>query len=380
MSPEPNEQPRTWKNAHALGASLILLVCACFPGLAASQEQPPEPEQLLTKYFGFSRDQVVQIQQGAAIVKILKPPKHEIAVVAAVRFNVPVDFFVARFHDIERHKKSGSVLQVRKLSDPPQAEDFAGLTLLPQDLQDLKGCQPGQCQVKLSRSQIEVIQRLDFAAPEAGEQATALMRSLLADYARANSAGGNQAMVVYEDKGNPAASGTQFAELLGESSYLVEYAPEFLDYLRSLPEKTPLSVDRFLYWSKENYGHDLKAIVSITDAIVYQQAAGRVPPVLLASKQIYANHYFESSLGLTMLFGPMEGDPSPSFYIVYVNRSRIDLLRKWYSVFARGRISDSGASSMRKGVLELKNKIEAEYATAQAAGSAANNSRRSARR
>jgi len=343
------------------------------PASAASQPQTSQPDQLLAKYFGFSQDQLLQVQQGGVVVKILKHQKHEVAVVAAIRFNVPLDYFVARFRDIERHKKSEAVLQVRKLSDPSTIEDFSGLALLPQDIQDLKSCQPDQCPFKLSKKEIEGIQQLDFAAPEAGERATLLIRSQQADYARKYSINGNRVMIVYGDKSIPVESASQFGELLDESSYLLEYAPEFLDYLRNFPDRVLPSVDRFLYWSKENYGHDLKAIVSMTDAVVYRQAAGKVPPVLLASKQIYANHYFESSLALSMLFGPREADPLPSFYLVYVNRSRIDLLRKWYSLFARGRVSDSVASSMRKGVLDLKNKVETEYAADQAAAPAGPN-------
>lgn len=343
----------------------ILLIIAWFVASAAGQEQPREPEHFLTKYLGFSHDQILQIERGAVVAKILKREKHEVAAVGVVRLNVPQDFFVVRFRDIERHKKGEAVLQVRKMSDVPQAEDFADLTLLPQEIRDLKTCRAGQCQLKLSRSQIEQIQQLDFADPAFGEQANTTMRNLLADYAREYATGGNQAMVVYEDKGTIVETATQFARLLNRSPYLLEYAPEFLEYLQDFPG-TPLEgVERFLYWSKENYGHDLRPVVAITDVIIYQHPGGN-PPVMIASKQIYASHYFEASLGLTMLFESSEPDSLPGFYLVYVNRSRIDLLRKWYSIFGRGSLSDSVRNSMRKNVSELRTKVEAEYSATQA--------------
>lgn len=345
----------------------ILIVLAFFGIVCVSQEQPQEPQLFLTQQLGFSRDQILQVEGGAVVVKILKREKHEVAAVAAARLNVPQKFFIDRFRDIERHKKAEAVLQVKKLGDPVQAEDFADLMLLPREIRDLQACQPGDCPFKLSRPQIELLQQqVDFSAPEAEEQANAFMRNLLADYAREYAAGGNKAMIVYDDKSHAVESAAQFTALLDGSPYLLEYAPEFDEYLRDFPDQTLQGVERFQYWSRENYGHDLKPVVAITDAIIYLRPAGAVPAALIASKQIYASHYYEASLGLTMLFERTQADFSPSFYLVYVNRSRIDLLRKWYSGLARGRLSDSVRSSMNKSLVELRSKVEAEYTAAEA--------------
>ncbi len=102
----------------------------------------------------------------------------------------------------------------------------------------------------------------------------------------------------------------------------------------------------------------------MTDLVIYHHP-GHNPSFLIASKQIYASHYMEGSLALTMLFDRKDSDPSPSFYLVYVNRSRIDLLRKWYSFLARGNVSDSARNSLHKTVSELKNRVESEFKTAQ---------------
>lgn len=340
----------------------VLLASVVMAASSAAQEQPPEPQQFLSKHLGFSPDQVLQVEQGAVVTKILKPDKHEVASVGVVRLNVPQEFFVDRYRDIERHKKGEAVLQVRKFNDPAQPEDFADLILLPQEIQSLKSCRPGGCQFKLSGRQIEMLrQQLDFSAPDIAEQASAAFRTLLAEYAREYEAGGNKAMIVYDDKGHTVESATQFTQILDQSSYLTEYAPEFQTYLREFPAAPLPGVERFQYWSRENYGHDLKPVLAVTDVILYLRESGDNPPVLIASKQIFASHYYEGSLGLTMLFERSPADSYPSFYLVYVNRSRIDLLRKWYSGLARGRISDSVRRSMEKNLSELKTKVEAEY-------------------
>ncbi|MGE5323885.1 MAG: hypothetical protein ACM3SW_13535 [Actinomycetota bacterium] len=211
---------------------------------------------------------------------------------------------------------------------------------------------------------MELMQRLDFSAPDIGEQASAIMRSFLVDYAGAYEVNGNKAMIVYADKNKAVECAAQFAELLDRSANVFAYAPEFSDYLRGFPDVPLEGVERFLYWSKENYSHKLKTITAMTDLIIYHHQ-GNNPPFLIASKQIYANHYMEASLALTMLFDRKEADPSPSFYLVYVNRSRIDLLRKWYRFLARGKLSDKGRESLQKTVSELKSKVEAEFKAAR---------------
>jgi hypothetical protein len=79
-------------------------------------------------------------------------------------------------------------------------------------------------------------------------------------------------------------------------------------------------VEEFLYWSKESFG--LKPVVSVTDVLIYQ-LPGRT---WIASKQIYANHYFDTSLAITLLVDDPADASGNSIYLAYVNRSRVDLL------------------------------------------------------
>jgi hypothetical protein len=67
----------------------------------------------------------------------------------------------------------------------------------------------------------------------------------------------------------------------------------------------------------------------------------------IGSKQIYAMHYYDASLGLTLLI-PDRAAPSAATYVVYLNRSRIDLfdglfggvVRRVVAGRARGLVAD----------------------------------------
>ena len=54
----------------------------------------------------------------------------------------------------------------------------------------------------------------------------------------------------------------------------------------------------------------------------------------IGSKQIYAMHYYDASLGLTLLV-PDRTAASPATYVVYLNRSRIDLFGDMFGGIAR---------------------------------------------
>ena len=127
-------------------------------------------------------------------------------------------------------------------------------------------------------------------------------------------------MLQYDNDDSPLRSLDQFHMILAKSTYLAANAPEFQEYLKEFPDK-PLPTERFIYWSKEKFG--FKAVVSVTEVTYYQRDPGEI---VIASKQIYANHYFNGSLTLTFLFDHPLPNGKIGCYLIYVNRSRIDAL------------------------------------------------------
>jgi hypothetical protein len=73
---------------------------------------------------------------------------------------------------------------------------------------------------------------------------------------------------------------------------------------------------------------------------------------VIASKQIWASHYYDGSLGITVLV-----DANPGTYLVYLNRSRIDLLRD--AGFKRWLVKRFAPGAIRKEVVTLKRQVEA---------------------
>jgi hypothetical protein len=353
---------------------LAIMGCwlAVYAALAAGQACPREPGAFLSQTMGFSASEIHQVEHGAAVARALKSEKHQVATLGLVFIRAPREFYVERFREIEKLKKGENVLQVKKLSHPPQIEDLRELALTQQEAHDLKNCRAGQCTFKLSAEMMARIQQqVAWLAPDVQEHAAAAFRKTLLEYIETYLAAGNSAMITYNDKGHPVQTREEFQHFLEEAPYLSACAPQFSEYLRSFPAMDLPEMEHFIYWSKEIYSSDLKPVLTVTHASIYQpweiakpagvNAPGFSRPFILASKQIYAAHYYESSLGLTLLLDARTETGGPAFYMVYENRSTIDLLRKWYSGLARGRVSGRVRDGMKKNMLQLKQKIEWLY-------------------
>jgi hypothetical protein len=82
--------------------------------------------------------------------------------------------------------------------------------------------------------------------------------------------------------------------------------------------------------------------------------------VTIASKGIYANHYFEASLGLTGFIHSKSSEPTRT-YLIYINRSKTDALRGFFAGFKRSLISGHLRDGAKKNMELVKEKLEADY-------------------
>ncbi|MBI4472770.1 MAG: hypothetical protein HY646_08890 [Acidobacteria bacterium] len=167
---------------------------------------------------------------------------------------------------------------------------------------------------------------------------------------------GDEALVVYDDRRPQVSLLREFQELLDGFSALSQYAPEFVDYLKHFPAAGLRGVENFVYWSKEKAG--FKAVTSLTHVAIYTKDIQARPWRFITSKQIYANHYFEGSLGLTVLSPGAAGNDC---WMVYMNRSRTDVLRGWLSGLKRSIIRGRVEGTMKKQLEAMKTKLEKSY-------------------
>jgi hypothetical protein len=275
----------------------------------------------------------------------------EIAVAGAVWINAPVNRGLQAMKDIERLEHGGGFLVTRRISDPPRLEDFSALELPEQDVRDLQKCRPGECEVKLDENAIERIQKeIDWSKPSAAADVNALVRKLALEYVKAYQQGGNQELAVYRDKKRPAYVAQEFRAMVDEMPSLRQREPALRAYLLEYPKAQLPNTTSFLYWHQVKFG--LKPTIMINHVVITDS----LEHTLVASKQIYASHYFWTALELREL------TPDPSrgegFWLVDVSRGRSGSLSGVKGHIIRGRAQKESLKGLDEGLQATKSLLE----------------------
>ena len=270
-----------------------------------------------------------RLDRGEPIARVLPATDREVAIFAAVPVSIDGDRLVAWIREIEALKKSSYVLAIRRFSNPPQLEDLAGLTLDDDDLSKIMDCRPSACGVKLSAIEMTQLQRA--AAESSGDWKPAVQerfRQLVLQRVRSYL---NAAVVgPFEDHSEQIWPAQEFARLVDHSAFLTEHLNAFAEQLRAPPGPPNPGVESFLYWSTERVAK--RPITSVTHVNIIRGSDAGLPDVLVAGKEIFSTHYINASLGITAL---MRGAPEGPIYLVYVNRSQVDVLHGMFGGVVR---------------------------------------------
>jgi hypothetical protein len=84
------------------------------------------------------------------------------------------------------------------------------------------------------------------------------------------------------------------------------------EYLLNYPQADSSGIESEFYWEKVNFG--LKPAIRMVQAVIYQGKSPTEPAYAVAVKQLYASHYFESALDLTVCVKDTQHPNHPGFY------------------------------------------------------------------
>ena len=291
-------------------------------------------KSFLTTALGLSAGDLNRLDRGEVVARTLDVKnKREVATLGVVRINTSPGQYVERMSDIAAFKKTADVLQIGTFSDVPRLSDVTALTIEDADLKQLRTCRVDDCDLRLPAEAIDHVHKeIDWRAPDASSKASLLVRQLLVEYVARYRQSGMKASMEYADRAPRLNVAREFASLLGADTLTSAHAPRLRRHLLEYPASSAEKITDFVYWSKELVRG--RPVISITHVATAAALDDSPVTYAIASKQIYAMHYFDASLGLTLLI-PDRGTASPAMYVVYLNRSRIDLFDGLFGGVAR---------------------------------------------
>ena len=193
--------------------AIAVAILALHASVAAQSHE--SAAQLLGQRFGFTPSQLAAVDAGTPVAVVLPSSvDREIAVAGAVFVHATGARLVSVLQDVERLESGGGFIRTRKLSEPPRLSDFAGFRLPAADVEALRDCRPGRCDVKLSQNGFDLLAKIDWSAPDVEARVNALARQTSLDYVLAYRQGGNRTLAVYLDTERPQSVAREFEEMM----------------------------------------------------------------------------------------------------------------------------------------------------------------------
>jgi hypothetical protein len=341
----------------AMRIAVLLTLIAGATAFSAAQASV-EMQNYFKETGGLTQDQITAIRNGQPVAKTLtsRTPA-EIFVLGAVYVNAPPESYVKFAYDFTRLRNIPGYLAIEPFSTPPQLSDLKGFDLDSDDIKALKNCKSGNCQIQLPASTMEQLhQSVNWSAPDASDQVNQFLQKHALQRLITYQKEGNRILgAVYNDKHEQTNVADQFKYMLSHSSTLEKDLPDFYNYLLVYPDSKPPNVENSFYWDDVKFG--LKPTLRIVHVVTMRGTTAEEPAYVIAEKQLYSSHYFETALDLTFC---IRGDPPqpPGFYLIMMMASEQAGLTGMKGSIVRKVAVGKSVSSLQSSLSAIKSALE----------------------
>ena len=337
----------------ALIALITASVCPSFSQTNA------DLQTYLSQKLGLSEKEIASIRSGEPFAKTLESrTPAEIFVFGVVYINAAPERYLKFASDFDRLRQVPGYLAINKFSEPPQLSDLQGFGFGSDDVKGLKDCKPADCVVQLPASTMgELRKSVNWSAPNVdGEvnqfvQKLALQRLLLYQ-----EQGGRILGAVYNDKKEQVNVADQFKYMLSYAKALPQHLPEFNNYLVNYPDAKAANVESTFYWDNVKFG--LKPTLRIVQVLTMHGDTPQQPAYVIAEKQLYSSHYFETALDLTFCIRGSDDAKQPGFYLIKVMGSEQAGLTGFKGSIVRKVAVGRSVSDLQKTLASIKSTLE----------------------
>jgi hypothetical protein len=342
----------------------VILLEAC-PLLSQEPGRSPGPSDdawhFLTNRLPLTAADRRELNRGRPAARTLDTVHdREVATIGIVSMDVPASFYVEQLRRIASFKNaSKAVLEIGTFSTPAVIDDLAGLSFTQSELSRLRRCRLHACGIQLSSEAIERIREPRNASGDQRTVAEREFRQILVDLVNRYREHGDTALMTYADAEPSVSVAAAFRQIVDSRPAILRRLPALFHHVSSFPRNTP-GVSDVIYWSKEDFGPAV--IVTVTHLVIAPLTpSGNA--FAAASKQIYSSHYFDSSLGITVVVDEGADRKPPRSFLAYANRSRIDALGGLWGPLKGAVVRARTRSSVRDNLAAARMLVERRFET-----------------
>src|SRR5688500_13752939 len=157
-------------------AAILVFVALAWAPLETQQGVfAPRLESYLASSVKLTALEWQRLFRGEAVTRLLDADENkEVAILGVVWINAPMRRYLQAVTDIESFETGAGFKVTKKISTPPKLEDFRALRIPVEDMQDLRRCRVGSCEVKVAESALKRFQsEINWNAPNATTAAAA---------------------------------------------------------------------------------------------------------------------------------------------------------------------------------------------------------------
>lgn len=324
------------------------------PSFSSAQNPVQKLQDILREKADFNSEDFSVLEKGEPVIKFLPTKdKREVAICGVVRLQNVREISLKSFQDSLTQRNNKSLVDSGKFSDPPILEDIKSVEVEKNDIEAMKKCEVGKCDLKMSASMVKRLQtEIDWNSPDYSTQSAQLFRQMLFDYVKDYSTNGNSALLQLDNQKKSIRLDEEHQDLLNKLLFINEFTLEFAKYLETFPRSAPKGVENEFYWSKIKFG--LKPIITLTHKATYQRQDENNTQFLIVTKQIYASRYVDSSLALTFFLS----FPNSETYLLFTNLSRSESLDGMFSELKRNIVEREAKEKATELLQQAKARME----------------------
>jgi hypothetical protein len=161
---------------------------------------------------------------------------------------------------------------------------------------------------------------------------------------------------VYNDKSEQVNVADQFKYMISYSQVLPRDLPDFYNYVLNYPNAEPANVEDSFYWDSVEFG--LKPTLRMIHVLIMRGDKPQQPAYVIAEKQLYFSHYFETALELTFCISGCDNAKESGFYLVKVMGSEQAGLTGFKGSMVRRIAVGRSVNSLQKSLASIKDALE----------------------